>query len=154
MYFPILILHSLLRWVVLAAGLWAVVRALGGLIFRRPWTPTDAQSGRWFSISLDLQVLLGLLLYAFLSPIASHAFADMGAAMRDPILRFWAVEHVTMMLAALVLAHIGSARARRASTSAAKHRTSLIFYALALLAVLAAIPWPFMADARPLFRLF
>lgn len=154
MYFPILILHSLLRWVVLAAGLWSVARALGGLVSRRPWTPTDVQAGRWFTISLDVQVLLGLLLYAFLSPIASQAFTDMGAAMRDPILRFWAVEHVVMMLAALVLAHIGSARARRASASAAKHRTSLIFYALALLAVLTAIPWPFMADARPLLRLF
>jgi hypothetical protein len=153
MYLTTLTLHSLLRWAVLGLGLWAVLRAYAGVSSRRAWAPVDDSVGRWFTISLDVQLLLGLVLYGLLSPITTQAFSDMGGAMRDPVMRFWAVEHIAMMVVALALAHVGRARARRAATDTSRHRTSAIFYTLALIAVLAAIPWPFMSVGRPLFRL-
>jgi hypothetical protein len=153
MYSLVLTVHSLLRWVVLLFGLWAIVRAYGGVSSRRAWAPSDDSAGRWFIISMDVQFVIGLVLYGFLSPITMQALADLGGAMRDPVQRFWAVEHITLMIAGLVLAHIGRARARRAVTDAARHRNSALFYTLAVLAVLAAIPWPFLTDGRPLFRL-
>jgi hypothetical protein len=153
MYLITLLLHSWLRWAVLAVGIWAFVRALSGMAGRRTWAPADESAGRWFTVLMDVQLLLGLLLYGLLSPITRQAFADMGAAMREPATRFWAVEHVALMILAVVLAHIGRGRARRARTDAGRHRTSAIFYGLALVAMLAAIPWPFMADPRPLVRL-
>lgn len=153
MYPITLTLHSLLRWAVLLAGLWAVVRAYAGMSGRRQWTPSDAAAGKWFSLGMDVQLLVGLLLYGGLSPITRDALMDMGAAMRDPIARFWAVEHVVMMIVALALVHIGRARVRKATTPAAAHRTAAIFYTLALIAVLAAIPWPFTAHGRPWVRL-
>jgi hypothetical protein len=72
--------------------------------------------------------------------------------MKDATRRFWAVEHVTLMLAALALVHIGAARARKAASDAAKHRTAAIFFVIATALVLAGIPW-FGASARPWFRL-
>jgi hypothetical protein len=154
MYVWTLVLHSWLRWLVLVAGAIAVARSLAGLSGRRPWTSADDAAGKWFVISLDVQLLIGLLLYGVLSPITRVAFGDMGAAMRDPALRFWAVEHFFLMVVAVALAHIGRARARRAPAPAGRHRNAFIFYGLALLAVVVAIPWPFMAHARPLFRLW
>jgi hypothetical protein len=152
MYLTTLTLHSWLRWAVLAVGLWAVLRAYAGAS-GRPWAPTDEAAGRWFTMSLDVQFVLGLLLYGLLSPITAQAVADMGEAMGTPVLRFWAVEHLALVLLALVFAHVGRSRARKARTDAARHRQAAIFYTLALLAVLAAIPWPFMDIGRPLFRL-
>jgi hypothetical protein len=154
MYLTLLTLHSLLRWVVIGLGFWAVLRAYAGASSKRAWAPADDSSGRWFTMSLDVQFLLGLVLYAGLSPITSQAFGDMGEAMRNPVVRFWTVEHAALMLLGIVLAHVGRARSRRPVSDAARHRTCAVFFALSLLAVLAAIPWPFMNVGRPLLRLF
>ena len=150
MYSLILLLHSWLRWAVLLAGFVVVARALarGG----RPWTPTDERAGSWFVITLDLQFLLGALLYFALSPITRQAFDDFGAAMRTSGIRFWAVEHLFGMVIAIALAHVGKSRIRKAATDARRHRLALIFFGLALLAVLVSIPWPAMPNGRPLFR--
>jgi hypothetical protein len=151
MYLPVLVLHSLLRWLVLVAGLLAAVRALTGLFGPRPWTPTDDRAGRLFTIALDVQVAIGLLLYAALSPVTTGAFEDLGAAMRNSTLRYWAVEHVALMLAALALAHVGRARIRRARLDTARHRQAAVFFGIALVLVFLAIPWPWMPEARPMF---
>jgi hypothetical protein len=151
MYLPVLVLHSLLRWLVLFAGLLAVVRAIAGVVTPRLWTPTDDRAGRLFVLSIDVQTLIGLLLYGVLSPITKGAFENMSVAMRDGTLRFWAVEHITMMLAALVLAHVGRARSKAGGADATRHRRAAIFFTLALVLVFMAMPWPWAREARPLF---
>jgi hypothetical protein len=133
MHAAVLFVHSLLRWFVLAAAIYAVVRAFG----------RDYRAGRWFSRLLDLQVALGLLLY-WLSPITSSALTNMAGAMQNRVVRFWAVEHVFSMLVAVALVHIGAARAHKGKGGVA------ILYLLALLMILIGIPWPFMPYGRPL----
>ena len=150
MYGIVLNIHSWLRWVVIFAALWAIMRA--ALAGRRPWTPADDRSTRLFILSLDVQLLLGLLLYFVLSPFTRQAMGDFGAAMKVPGLRFFAVEHVFGMVIAVALAHVGAAKIRKASSDR-KHRLALIFFILALIAVLVSIPWPGMPAGRPLFRL-
>ena len=150
MYEVALAAHSWLRWVVLIAGLMAVAAAAPA--------PTGSGSGRtdrWgaiFTGALDLQFLLGLALYFWLSPNTRAILGDFGAAMRDPVARFWAVEHVSLMLFAVVMAHVGRVMARKASSAAARRKRLLVCYGLSLVAILAATPWPGMASGRPLFR--
>jgi hypothetical protein len=151
MYPFVLGVHSLLRWLVLALGAAVVARAVVGLSGRR-WTLADDRVGVWFVASLDVQLVFGLMLYGWLSPITTQAFGDMRAAMADSALRFWTVEHVVSMLVAVALAHVGRARVRRAPTDRARHVRALVFAALALLAVLAGVPWPFLDNGRPLLR--
>jgi hypothetical protein len=150
MYLLFVSLHSLIRWLVLIAAVLAVGRAIAGLVSSRPWGSSDDRVGRFFTIAVDTQMLVGLILYGVLSPITYAAFADMGAAMKNPTLRFYAVEHVVMMVIAIALVHIGSKRVQKAASDAAKHRTAAIFYTLALVLILAAIPWPFREVGRPL----
>jgi hypothetical protein len=150
MHTLILLIHSWLRWAVLLAGLVAIARALARA--GRPWTPTDERAGSWFVIALDVQFLLGALLYFALSPITRPVFNDFGAAMREPGIRFWAVEHVFGMVVGVALAHIGRTRIRKAVTDVRRHRLALIFFSLALIAILVSIPWPGTPNARPLFR--
>ncbi len=141
MYGIVLIIHSWLRWAVLAAGLAAVAR--GGT--------RDSSTGRWFTILLDVQLLIGLLLYFVLSPFTTAALGDFGAAMKTPQLRFFAVEHVFGMVIALALAHVGTAKIKKAPAER-RGKLAMIFYGLALVAILALIPWPGMTAGRPLFR--
>ena len=140
MYTAFLLIHSTLRWLVLVLALIALARAISGVTGRREWLPADGAIGAWFTGSLDLQMLLGLVLYFFLSPFMKDAFADFGAAMRNPPLRFFAVEHITGMIVAIALAHIGRARSKRPGPAAQRHKTALVFYALALVIMLGSIP--------------
>lgn len=146
MYDLILPLHSLLRWVVVIAAVLAVVRGFLGWSGRRPWSGLDDRLGLIFTISLDVQVLLGLLLYFVLSPITRAAMNDMGAAMSNKIMRFFLIEHLLLMIIALSIAHIGRSRIRKAATDQRKFRQMVIWFGIALLLVLAAIPWPFLSS--------
>ena len=152
MFDLILLLHSWLRWPALLAGL----AATGAAFASRPAGTEKTAADRWgliFMILLDVQLLLGVLLYGVLSPTTAAIMDDFGSAMRDPVARFWAVEHVTMMLVAVVMAHLGRVLARKAKTPAAKRTRMLVCFAIATVAILAAIPWPGLRAGRPLFRL-
>ena len=149
MFPALLVIHSLLRWVVIATGLAAAGRGIAGWGSDRR-SPGDARSGRWFIIALDLQFVIGLALYLWFSPTVRAATTDVGAAMGDSRLRFFLVEHALGMIVAIALAHIGSVRIRKASDARKQHRTAAIFFGLALLLVLLSIPWPGMPAARPL----
>ena len=151
MYSAALVLHSWLRWIVLVAGLLAFVSAVAGVSRKTPWRRTDDRLGFWFIVTLDIQILLGLVLYFALSPLTMGALRDFGAAMKDSALRFWAVEHVTGMIIAAALAHIGRARTRRVE-SLRRHKLAAVFFGLALAVVLLSIPWPGTSSARPLVR--
>ncbi len=152
MYTLALILHSWLRWAAIIAGVLAVM----SLLSSKSSATGSRQADKWglfFMISLDLQLLIGLLLYLFISPNTTAMFSDFGAAMRDPVARFWAVEHISLMLVAIVLAHVGRVLARKARTPAAKRSRLLVCFVIALVAILAATPWPGMRAGRPLFRI-
>ena len=152
MYDLVLFAHSWLRWLVLLAGLAAIARAASGVNTRRPWTPLDDRGGMWFTAALDLQMLIGLVLYAFLSPVTQSAFVDMAAAMRAAPVRFFAVEHPVGMIVAIALAHVGRVRIRKVPDSESRHKRALVFFGLALLVLLLSMPWPIGPGARSLFR--
>lgn len=147
MYEFILALHNITRWAVLIFGILVAARAWLGWLGRREWAPGDRRWGTFFSISLDIQFLLGLILYFFLSPITRAALSNFGAAMGSADLRFFAVEHLLFMVVAVVFGHVGTALSRRAENSTAKYRNAAIWFTLALLLILLGIPW-----GRPLLR--
>ncbi len=150
LYLVVLTIHSVLRWVVLLTGLFAIIRAITGISFRRGWMAMDNNAGLWFTIVFDIQVLVGFILYLFLSPTTTSALLNFGNVMANPTARFFTLEHITIMIIALAFAHIGRGVVRRAPTAIQKHRRALIWFSLALLLVLLAIPWPFLSYGRPL----
>lgn len=151
LYAVVLTIHSWLRWIVLLTGIVAFLRSAIGASRRSTWTPADDRAGFWFGTVLDTQFLLGLVLYIFLSPLTHAAFRDLGEAMRNAGLRFWAVEHVFGMIIGVALVHVGRVRARK-TDSLRRHRVVAIFFGLALVAILVSIPWPGMPAGRPLLR--
>lgn len=133
--------HNLLRWVVIALAAYTLVRMYAGLFGKKDFTEADRKSLSFYTIAMDSQLLVGLLLYFVLSPITTSALGDFGAAMRDSNLRFFVVEHISVTIVAVILAHVASMMAKRATTSASKFRRSAIWGTLSVLALLVAIPW-------------
>ena len=145
MYEFTLAIHNILRWVVLILAVVAVARAYLGWFGKRQWTERDRKIGTFLSIAIDVQLLIGLLLYVVLSPITKAAFQGFGAAMQVADLRFFALEHAFFMLLAVVFAHLGSILPRKVDEPAAKYKRAAIWFSLALLVILLGMPW-----ARPL----
>src|SRR5262245_49486355 len=143
MYSIVLFLHSWLRWAAILLGL-----AATAVVATAPGTDRSEKTGLFFMIVMDLQLLLGLLLYALLSPTTTALFGDFGAAMRDPVARFWAVEHPTMMIAAVVFAHLGRVLARKATTPAARRTRLLVCFGIASLRMIARTPSPGVGSGR------
>ncbi|MBN1373325.1 MAG: hypothetical protein JW987_15420 [Anaerolineaceae bacterium] len=151
LYSILLPVHSIVRWLVVIAVVAAVVRAFSGWFGKKAFTALDNKIGLAFTSLMDLQLLIGLILYV-ISPILQTAFQDFGGAMSNTQLRFFAVEHILMMVIAVVLAHVGRALSKKASTDLLKHRRAAIWFGLALLVMLLSIPWPFSPVSRPWIR--
>ncbi len=151
LYSILLPIHSFVRWLLVIAVVVAVARAFMGWFGKKAFTALDNKIGLAFTSLLDLQLLIGLILYV-ISPILQTAFQNFGGAMGNTQMRFFAVEHILMMVIAVVLAHVGRALSKKASTDLLKHRRAAIWFGLALLVMLLAIPWPFSPVSRPWIR--
>jgi len=123
--------HSLLRWAVLALGVLAVASAFGGAPRRRALP---------FVVALDLQLILGLCLWIFLSPVTRSLGRE---ALRNREVRQLALEHPILAISAVGMAHVGSVLWKRG-----KQRPGAILLAASLVAVAVAVPW-----SRPLLRI-
>ena len=124
----VLQLHAIWRWVLLVAAIVVVIKALVGWLGKRPFTKLDDQLGMAFTVIVDIQVLLGLILWLF----GQLGLRNLSQAMGNSALRFIVLEHPILMLIALAFAHIGRARSKKAADDTVKHRTSFVFYLLSV----------------------
>lgn len=107
------------------------------------FTGEDKRAGFILTLLVDLQLLMGLGLY-FMSQLGYKSFSANGAAnvMKDTFLRFFAVEHITAMIIAIVLIHVGNGKSKRGDDHS-RHKNAFRYYLIALIIILASIPWPF-----------
>lgn len=142
MYTGLMHTHSFLRWVLLLLLVMTIIKAFSGWFGKKYFNSTDRKLSLFTMIAAHTQLLLGLVLY-IKSPWVR--FGDMAAAMKDSILRFWTVEHILGMVVAIVLITIGNSRAKKGATDEKKFKALAILFTLALVIIIASIPWPFRA---------
>jgi hypothetical protein len=141
MYQFTLFIHSWLRWLLLVLAIVVIIRAFYGWFGNRDFLKTDNTSTLILISLFHIQLILGLLLYLFLSPITKGAFQDFGVAMKDSQLRYWAVEHIFIMILSIIIAQIGRIRIKKAHSDRAKFRSSAIYFTLAMVLIISRIPW-------------
>jgi len=124
-------LHSLNRFVLLILLLVVIVKSLMGWLNKSPFEKADDKLSLFLFISAHTQLLLGLILY-FVSPIVIFS----GASMKDPVARYWLVEHSAGMVIAIVLISLGRILSKKLSDSTAKHKRMFIYNIVALLVIL------------------
>ena len=139
-------LHSFLRYAVLVAALYTLYKIWTAWRANAAFEKSTQKANLLFMILCDTQLLIGLYLY-FVGPWGIKNIQNMGMAnvMHDKVARFFAVEHFAGMLVALVLVHLAYATAKKNSSDLAKHKKMFWFNFIALLVMLASIPWPFRA---------
>jgi uncharacterized membrane protein len=125
----------------------AIYKAYDGYVQRRAFTKADNALRHWTATIAHIQLMVGMLVYTQ-SPNAKFSF-------KQPVFYghltptfFFGVLHLLLMLTAVVLITIGSAMAKRKFDDRLKFKTILIWFGIALLIILLAIPWPFSPLAQ------
>ncbi|MDR3681313.1 MAG: hypothetical protein P4L41_15210 [Flavipsychrobacter sp.] len=149
-----LFFHSLFRWLVLASLIYAIYRAAKGYAGKAIFTKFDDKVRHYTATIAHIQLVLGILLYTQ-SPIIKYFMRNYAVAVHERETRFFGMEHITVMVTAIVCITIGSAAAKRKPNDRAKFKTMLIWFSIGLLLILTSVPWPFSpVVARPYFRQF
>ncbi len=126
-------LHNLMRWIVIIMAVVALYRAYAGWFGKKDFSELDRKVGVFFGMSMDIQMLLGIILWIF-GLWGWKVFGTANSA-------YFAIEHAPVMVLAVVLSHIGSITARRAKDSQDKHKSAALWFSASVLLVLIAIPW-------------
>jgi len=134
MHSLLLVTHSILRYFILISLVWVIARSLTGWLNKTGYTKLDDQLGLGLFMLTHTQLLLGIILF-FVSPVVIFS----GASMKEPIARYWLVEHNTGMLVAVAFITMARITSKKMTDSISKHKRMLIFNAIALAIILLMI---------------
>jgi Na+/H+-dicarboxylate symporter len=123
--------HSGWRYIVIVLLLVAVINAISGWLGKKNYTEGNRKLNVFTLISSHIQLLLGLVLYFTNSWYKVDSSIAMG--------RYWKMEHISMMIFAVILITVGNARSKKLDSALTKHKTIAIYFTLALLIILGAI---------------
>jgi hypothetical protein len=145
MYTFLLGLHNLLRWIILLLLIVNLIRHFAAI--NRPFVNIDKKLGLWLMICAHIQLLTGLYQW-FAGAWGFQGIKNNGMAqvMQNNTERFFAFEHTVSMIIAIVLITFARGIYRKNLTDSKKHRRCILLYTLALLIILAMIPWPGMQE--------
>ena len=143
MYNILLGFHNVLRWVVLLLLVIIIIQIAVG--------NAKIVLSKWLFIATNITFLIGLYLYfAGGSGYAYIQQYGMSEVMKNDTYRFWAVEHIAGMIVSVAFISIGYSALKKGNNKKAN-----MFFVLALILILAVVPWPFRAAAsRPLLPNF
>jgi len=140
----ILGLHSLLRWLILIFLIINIFRSM--VEADTSYTPADIKWNLRLLIIAHINLLLGFIQY-FFGRYGFTYFANkdipFSEIMKNNVMRFWAVEHITGMIIAVAIITISRGVTKKDWPDLKKHKRQLLLYSLALIIILAFIPWPF-----------
>jgi hypothetical protein len=136
--------HSVFRYFVLIFLVVLIVRSLIAWLNKTPYSNTDEKFGVFLFIATHTQFLLGLVLY-FVSPLVVFS----SSSMKDPNSRYWLVEHISMMLIAVVFITLARITSKKMTDASARYKRLFIFNTIALLLIIVAI----MQSGRGFFNL-
>jgi hypothetical protein len=150
----LLFFHSLVRWAVLGTLVYSIYKAYTGYTQRLTFTKAVDSLRHWTATTAHIQLTLGIILYTQ-SPNAKFSFNATGTNGQITQPFFFGVQHLLLMVSAIVVITIGSAVAKRKTTDEEKFKTMLVWFGIALLIIVIAIPWPFSPLAqRPYLHSF
>jgi hypothetical protein len=136
--------HSGVRWLVLLAGFASLAITFLGWKNKSPWSKAAKIAGSSYVGLLDLQLLIGIILYS-IDPVIRAFWEAPGEHMKDWNYRFFAIEHITFMVLAVALAHVGSVLSRKSPTDELKYSRLFFFHSGSFILLLAGIPWQRLA---------
>lgn len=140
----LVLLHSIIRWLLLIVAVICIIRAYKGIRNNSIFLPQDKLLYKLLLSFCHSQLLLGLILYIFGAwGIKNIQQMGMAAIMKNSLFRFFAMEHILIMLVAILIIQMGSIKLKKVNTDYLKYKTILVYISIGLGLILISIPWPF-----------
>ena len=155
MYSGLLGLHSLMRWAMIIFLVINIIRV--NVEADQHFDKVDKAWSLRLLITSHINLLVAAYLYFWgqgglqMMETQKYTWKDV---METSWLRFWLVEHPTMMLTSIILITVSHSFSKKDIEPLKKHKIMSILYILALVIIIAGVPWPFRGEsiARPIFR--
>jgi hypothetical protein len=128
-------IHTLISGTFLIIAVWLTIRSVRGILIGVTYTKTDKLLSYGFIITLYLQLIFGLILFANPGTGTETNYPGVEGALKLASKRFWPVEHIVLMLFALLIANLGLIFSNQTLVDKEKHKKILIYYAIALIMI-------------------
>jgi hypothetical protein len=129
-------IHIYISTITLLAGITTLVFSIQGWTGKREYSKTDRWLSNIYNIALYMQLILGFVIYFTLRTSLDGPFWEVPDTENDASLRFWAIEHIALMIFALFLTQLGRIFIRRSTASIRKFKASVFYYGTSLLLIL------------------
>ncbi len=141
MYESVKFLHSYWAYLTLIILVISTLNALIKYFGNKEFGAFDFRVSLFTLIVSHIQLLLGIVLFFTAGYISLISDMGMGEIMRNSLLRSNIIEHPLTMIFAVVLITAGYSKHKKKLTSKPKFKQLAIFYTIALILVLAKMPW-------------
>ena len=132
-------IHILISSITLLAGIATIVLSAQGLIRKREYGRSDSGASLAFNVALYFQLILGFLIYYLLRSALEGPLWEVPDTQNDASLRFWAIEHIALMIFALFLTQLGRVFIKKSVGSYRKFRASLFYFGTSLILILFSV---------------
>lgn len=132
-------IHIFISSITLLAGIFTIALAIQGMITKREYGKRDFALSVIFNVALYFQLILGFLIYYLLRSTLEGPLWEVPDTQNDASLRFWAIEHIALMIFALFLTQLGRVYIKRSKGPSRKFRASLFYFGTSLLLILFSV---------------
>ena len=128
-------IHTIISGTFTIIAIWLLIRSVRGIIRNNAYTGLDKYLSYGFIITLYLQLIFGLILFANPEASAGNEYAGVEGALKLASKRFWPIEHIVLMLFALLIANLGLIFSNQSQIDREKHKKILVYYVIALIMI-------------------
>jgi len=128
-------IHTIISVTFTIIAIWLLIRSVRGIIKGNAYTGLDKYLSYGFIITLYLQLIFGLILFANPESTAGNEYGGVEGALKLASKRFWPIEHIVLMLFALLIANLGLIFSNQSQIDREKHKKILVYYVIALIMI-------------------
>jgi hypothetical protein len=132
-------IHIFISTITLLTGIFTIALSIQGLIRKREYGRKDLVLSVVFNVALYFQLILGFLIYYLLRSTLEGPLWEVPDTQNDASLRFWAIEHIALMIFALFLTQLGRVYIKRSKGTSRKFRASLFYFGTSLSLILFSV---------------
>lgn len=132
-------IHIYISAITLIAGILTLILSIQGWLRKRGYSSSDIWVSGVFNIGLYFQLILGFIIYFTLRTSLEGSLWQVPDTENDASLRFWAIEHIALMIFALFLTQLGRIFIRRANQAIRMFKASVFYYGTSLMLILFSI---------------
>ena len=111
---------------------WAIIGWAQG----KQYKPAFKRLSFFFTLFLYLELLTGIFLYIYLKYEIHTSGMSLEQAVRQSNIKFWVIEHVSLMLFALLLSQIGMLFIKQITSDRKKFRAATFYFGISFIVVL------------------